>query len=67
MQLDGGDGGKVWAIIGLHGCLLDGAYADDPPPDVNDRQLLTVEKQGRTLGAKPYGPPPRRWLLAVRF
>ena len=27
------------------------------PPDVNDRQLLTVEKQGRTLGAKPYGPP----------
>jgi hypothetical protein len=29
------------------------------PPEVNDSRLLTVEKQSRTFGAKPYAGPPR--------
>jgi len=61
MQLDGGNGGRsvsdpsafidAYWMARYYGFIL--------PPDTRDSQLLTVEKQERTLGAKPYAGPPR--------
>jgi len=61
MQLDGGNGGQT---VGDPSGFIDAYwmaryYGMILPPDVNDSRLLTVEKRGRTLGAKPYAGPPR--------
>jgi hypothetical protein len=61
MRLDGGGGGKsvsdpsafldAYWMARYYGMIL--------PPDVKDDRLLTVEKRGLQLGAKPYDGPPR--------
>jgi len=61
MQLDGGNGGNS---VGDPSGFLDAYwmaryYGMILPPEVTDRRLLTVEKRGRVLGAKPYAGPPR--------
>ena len=61
MRLDGGGGGRsvsdpsafldAYWMARYYGMIL--------PPEVKDEQLLTVEKRGLQLGAKPYDGPPR--------
>ncbi len=61
MRLDGGNGGMsvsdpsafldAYWMARYYGMIL--------APEVKDDRLLTVEKRGRQLGAKPYGGPPR--------
>ena len=61
MRLDGGNGGKsvsdpsafldAYWMARYYGMIL--------PPEVSDDQLLTVEKRGLQLGARPYDGPPR--------
>jgi hypothetical protein len=61
MQLDGGNGGKsVGDPSGFIDAYWMGRYYGMLlPPETTDSGLLTVEKLGRTLGAKPYAGPPR--------
>jgi hypothetical protein len=61
MQLDGGGGGMS---ISDPSAFLDAYwmaryYGMILPPDVKESGLLTVEKRGLQLGAKPYAGPPR--------
>ncbi len=60
MQLDGGGGGSVsdpsafvdaYWMARYYGMIL--------PPDTQEANLLSVEKRGLHLGAKPYAGPPR--------
>lgn len=61
MELDGGAGGSsvndpagfidAYWMARYYGMIL--------APDVKDKELLTVEKRGLQLGAKPYDGPPR--------
>jgi len=61
MRLDGGNHGMsvsdpsafldAYWMARYYGMIL--------PPEVNDDRLLTVEKRGLQLGAKPYDGPPR--------
>jgi hypothetical protein len=59
MQLDGGGGGISDPSAFLDAYWMARYYGMILAPDTKDDRLLTVEKRGLQLGAKPYAGPPR--------
>jgi hypothetical protein len=60
MQLDGGGGMGIEDPSGfLDAYWMARYYGMILGPDIQDTRLLTVEKRGLQLGAKPYAGPPR--------
>jgi hypothetical protein len=59
MQLDGGGGGISDPSAFLDAYWMARYYGMIVAPDVKDSRLLSVEKRGLLLGAKPYAGPPR--------
>jgi len=59
MQLDGGGGGVSDPSAFLDAYWMARYYGMILPPDTKEKKLLTVEKRGLQLGAKPYEGPSR--------
>jgi hypothetical protein len=59
MALDGGGGGISDPSAFLDAYWMARYYGMILAPDTQDSRLLTVEKRGLQLGAKPYAGPPR--------
>jgi hypothetical protein len=60
MQLDGGGGMSIsYPSAFLDAYWMARYYGMILAPDVKDSRLLSVEKRGLQLSAKPYAGPPR--------
>jgi len=59
MRLDGGGGGVNDPSAFLDAYWMARYYGMILPPETKEKKLLTVEKRGLQLGAKPYAGPPR--------